>query len=66
MHFSSAKRAQVKEDNPGISFGETGKKLGEMWKALSADDKKEYEALAAKDRQRYEKEMEGYRSKQAA
>jgi hypothetical protein len=66
MHFSSAKRAEVKENNPGIAFGEVGKKLGEMWKTLSADDKKEFDALAAKDKQRYEKAMEEYRKKQVA
>lgn len=29
----------VKADNPGIAFGEVGKKIGEMWAKLSADDK---------------------------
>lgn len=66
MHFSSAKRAEVKENNPGIAFGDVGKKLGEMWKALSADDRGPYDKLAAKDKARYEKEKEAYDKKQKA
>lgn len=66
MFFANAKRASVKEDNPGISFGETGKKLGEMWKALDGDGKKSFEEQAAKDKARYEKEIAAYRAKQEA
>jgi hypothetical protein len=32
----------VKKDNPEISFGGVGKKLGEMWRALSDKEKEEY------------------------
>lgn len=66
MFFSNAKRAEVKENNPGIAFGEVGKKLGEMWKGLSADEKVPFEKLAAKDKARYEKEKEAYDKKQKA
>lgn len=34
--------------------------IGEKWKGLSADDKKEYDEKAAKDKERYQKEMESY------
>jgi structure-specific recognition protein 1 len=40
MIFSNAKRAEVKEKNPDIAFGEVGRKLGEMWNALSEAEKK--------------------------
>ncbi len=40
MIFSNAKRAEVKENNPGIAFTEVGKKLGEIWNALNEADKK--------------------------
>lgn len=66
MHFSSAKRPEVKENNPGIAFGDVGKKLGEMWKSLTADDKIPYDKLATKDKARYEKEKEAYEKKQKA
>jgi len=37
-----------------------GKLLGVAWKALSEDDKTEYNEQAAADKLRYQKEMEGY------
>lgn len=42
MKFSKEKREQVKEDNPGITFGQIGKKLGEMWRELDSDAKAKY------------------------
>ena len=33
---------QVKSENPGIAFGQIGKKLGEMWRALSDKEKQAY------------------------
>jgi hypothetical protein len=38
--FSNEKRAQVKEENPDIPVTEIMKKLGEMWKAIDAEEKK--------------------------
>lgn len=32
-------RATVKADNPSITFGEVGKKIGELWAKLSAAEK---------------------------
>ena len=42
MLFVKENRAQVKEDNPDITFGQIGKKLGEMWRALSDEEKEEW------------------------
>ena len=42
MKFSQQHRAQVKEENPDISFGEVGRKLGEMWRALSDEEKEAF------------------------
>ena len=44
MKFSQEHRAKVKADNPGITFGQIGKKLGEMWRALSDKEKEAYKA----------------------
>merc|ERR1712080_579528 len=33
MFFANEQRDKVREDNPGIKFGEVGKMLGEKWKA---------------------------------
>eukprot|EP00521_Asterionellopsis_glacialis_P000194 CAMPEP_0195254948 /NCGR_PEP_ID=MMETSP0706-20130129/5350_1 /TAXON_ID=33640 /ORGANISM="Asterionellopsis glacialis, Strain CCMP134" /LENGTH=74 /DNA_ID=CAMNT_0040307709 /DNA_START=105 /DNA_END=329 /DNA_ORIENTATION=+ len=42
MLFSKENRAKVKEENPDITFGGIGKKLGEMWRALSDAEKEEF------------------------
>lgn len=42
MKFSQEHREKVKEDNPGISFGQIGKKLGEMWRSLDENEKAKY------------------------
>jgi len=44
--FCFAKRSIVKEENEDITFGEIGKKLGEMWKELTDDDKVEWQEKA--------------------
>ncbi|GLC44998.1 hypothetical protein PLESTF_000819700 [Pleodorina starrii] len=66
MFFSNANRDKVKTDNPGVSFGEVGKLLGERWKSLDSDEKSEYEEMAKKDKDRYLKAMESYQGGQGA
>lgn len=66
MFYSNAVRDQVKADNPGIAFGEVGKKIGEMWKALSAEDRAPYDAKAEEDKSRYAQQMEAYKKSKAA
>ena len=69
--FSNSKRAEVtaelKAANPDMKgVAEVGKKLGELWKAMSDADKEPFNAQAAADKERYEKEMEHYKATQAA
>jgi hypothetical protein len=42
MKFSQEHRAKVKEENEGITFGQIGKKLGEMWRALTDEEKEAF------------------------
>ena len=42
INFCKAKRPELKKKNPGMAFGDQGKELGKMWKALSEDKKKEW------------------------
>ena len=42
MLFVKENRAKVKEENPDLAFGPLGKKLGEMWRALSDDEKQAF------------------------
>ena len=57
---------QVKADNPGIASTEVSKKLGALWRGMSAKDKKPYEERAAEDKQRYQAEMAKYNAAKAA
>lgn len=56
--FMNTKRPEIKAAEPGLGFGDMTKKLTEMWKALTDEDKKTYEDMAAKDKARYQAEME--------
>ncbi|ODV66282.1 high mobility group box, partial [Hyphopichia burtonii NRRL Y-1933] len=60
MFFANENRDIVRAENPGISFGQVGKLLGEKWKALGADEKVPYENKADADKKRYEKEKAEY------
>lgn len=60
MFFANEQREKVREENPGIKFGEVGKMLGERWKALSEKQRAPYEAKAAADKKRYEDEKVRY------
>jgi len=63
MFFANENRDKVREDNPGIKFGEVGKILGEKWKELTDKDKKPYEDKAKIDKERYEAEKIRYQAK---
>lgn len=53
--FCSEHRPRIKEECPGISIGDTAKKLGELWSTQSSKDKAPYEAKASKLKEKYEK-----------
>ena len=40
MFFVQDWRERIKEENPGVTFGEVGKLLGAKWKSMSAAEKK--------------------------
>ena len=42
MNFVKKNRPKVVKDFPDLSFTEIGSKLGEMWRALSDEEKKKY------------------------
>eukprot|EP00471_Norrisiella_sphaerica_P007342 CAMPEP_0184482258 /NCGR_PEP_ID=MMETSP0113_2-20130426/3819_1 /TAXON_ID=91329 /ORGANISM="Norrisiella sphaerica, Strain BC52" /LENGTH=329 /DNA_ID=CAMNT_0026861879 /DNA_START=480 /DNA_END=1469 /DNA_ORIENTATION=+ len=65
MIFCKERRAQLKKDRPDLPFGKLGAKLGEMWREMSPEDRKPYEAKAAMDRERFKKEMETYNAELA-
>jgi len=52
---------QVRQNNPGISFGDLSKTIGNQWKELGAEDKHRYLSLESEDKERYQDEMGRYR-----
>jgi len=62
MFFANDNRQKVRDEHPGIKFGEVGKLLGEMWKELTDKDKGPYEAKAKADKERYESEKARYQA----
>ena len=58
-------RPKVLQEYPGIKFVELGKVLGERWSALTPDDKKKYQDMAAEDKVRFQMEMQQYTANQA-
>ena len=66
MFFAAAKRAEIKDANPEASFGELGKLQGSTWRALSEEDKKEYNEKAAEDKLRFNREMKEYNAKKSS
>ena len=59
--FSSDKRSEIVNANPGMSIGDVAKQLGSLWKEISASEKTKYEELAKKDKERYERDMSLYK-----
>lgn len=60
MFYINANRQRIRDENPGIGLGEVSKIAGEQWNDLSAEEKAPYEAQAAEDKERYERELEAY------
>eukprot|EP00941_MAST-03F_sp_MAST-3F-sp1_P004242 g4242.t1 len=63
MFYSKAARPRIKEKNPTASFGELGKLIGNGWRNLPDSDKKPFEELARKDKERYNQAKANYIAK---
>ena len=58
--FLSSERSKFTKENPDADFSSISKTLGKKWREISPERKKGFEDMAAKDKGRYEKEMETY------
>ena len=62
--FCNDERNRVKASLPaGSGVGDVSKECARLWGGLSAAQKQKYDALAAKDKLRYEREIAAYRKK---
>jgi len=63
MFFARDARKDIVTKNPSIKVTEVLQEVGKRWANLSAEQKKKYESAAAKDKERYAKEMKVYEAK---
>ena len=61
IFFSNNNRASVKEETGLTSLGDISKELGKRWKSMDAEEKKEYNDMENKDKDRYYNEMKKYK-----
>lgn len=61
--FCNDERSKVKGRNPDYTVGDVAKELGKRWGEVTPEHKSKYEAMAQKDKARYEREMKAYQSK---
>lgn len=63
--FSQDQRAKVKAENPDLGTKDIARQLGQMWKAMSEEDKKPYAAKAAEEKAKYERALAEYNAGKA-
>ena len=66
VFFTNEMRPVITQQFPGIKFVEMGRVLGERWRALTPEGKKKYEEIAAKDKIRFQMDMQQYTINQQA
>ena len=63
LWFSNYERQKVRAANPDFGVGDIAMELGRRWAEAPEDVKAKFEALAANDRQRYDREKMAYQLK---
>ena len=61
MYFLKHHRPLIKQQHPEVTFADLGKTIGAMWKAVTPEEKEQYEELAVADKQRFATEMAAYK-----
>merc|ERR1712057_159104 len=61
MYFSIEQRPNLQRANPTLKIAEISKMLGAQWRSMSASQKSKYDAKAATDKKRYDREMKVYK-----
>lgn len=63
IFFCNEQRPKIRKSKPSLKLSEVMKQLGADWKKLSNGKRKKYQDMHAKDKQRYETEMDEYENK---
>jgi upstream activation factor subunit UAF30 len=58
--FVSIRRPHLRKEKPKLSFQDIARELGAEWRSMSEGNRVKYEAMAAADKERYEREMEAH------
>ena len=61
--FCNDERSKVKAMNPEFGVGDIAKELGRRWSDVDPELKSKYEAMAEKDKARYDREMTAYKKR---
>lgn len=61
--FCNDERARIKSLNPEYRVGDVAKELGRLWAQIDPATKQKYEAMAERDKARYEREMSAYKNR---
>jgi hypothetical protein len=62
IYFTTAKRPEVKEQNPGKKTTELTTIMSEMWRDYTDEQKQPYKDMEIADKKRYQKEKDKYES----
>merc|ERR1740139_1737535 len=65
VFFTYDARPQILREYPDIKFIDLGHVMGERWRALTPEEKYQYEGLAKQDKIRFAQEMEKYKMNRA-
>mmetsp|Transcript_3592 Transcript_3592/g.5581 ORF Transcript_3592/g.5581 Transcript_3592/m.5581 type:complete len:231 (-) Transcript_3592:108-800(-) len=58
--YSNDVRSRVRQENPEAAFGDIAKLISKEFKALASKERKVWDKKAAKDKERYQREMADY------
>merc|ERR1711983_407842 len=60
IHFGAQVRERIKKKMPNLSLGDMSKQISMEFKQLSAEERKKWDDIAKKDKERYQREMKEY------
>jgi len=58
--YAGRVRADIRTENPEMAITQVAQVIGEKWRQLSAEDRKEFEEEAARDKVRYQTQLQQY------
>jgi len=64
--FCNDERPKIRGMNPEYTVGDVAKELGRMWAQVDGQTRERYNLMAERDKQRYQREMEGYKNNKKA